>query len=120
MATKRHNRRVDIPMLFRLWHDRSIANHEIMRLLDISRSTLYDLQRRHKLPRRPAPVRPPRLPRGPMPNDPSPEEIAERAAEIRRGWSDADIEKRLSGPKTAVRWTPPQYHFNHHGVLTAG
>lgn len=40
--------------------------------------------------------------------DPSPEEIAERAAAIRATWSESERERRLVCPDR-VAWTPPLF-----------
>ena len=41
----------------------------------------------------------------PSPEDPSPEEIIQRAAAIRRGWSDAQRKRRRA--KAHEAWLPP-------------
>ena len=120
MATGRHNKRVNVPMLFRLWHDHSVSNHELMRLLDISTPAFYRLREQHKLPRRPASCYAANSSQESHSKCPTPEEIAERAASIREGWSDEERVKRMGGSTDPERWTPPQFHWNHHGVLTAG
>ena len=120
MTTGRHNKRVDVPMLFRLWHDYTISNHELMRRLDIQPRTFYALRDRYKLPRRPAVCYAANSSQEPAEKDPTPEEIAEQTAAIRRGWSEEETARRAGGPSEPERWTPPQFHFNHHGVLTAG
>lgn len=43
--------------------------------------------------------------------DPTPEQIEERAAEIRAAWSEAERERRDVG-KRAVRWSPPQLSYD--------
>jgi len=68
-------RQVDVPTLFRLW-TQGVAREVICRELGISGSQLSVLKTRYKLPSRPK--KPASL--GP---DPTPEEIAERAAECR-------------------------------------
>lgn len=47
--------------------------------------------------------------------DPTPEEIAERAAEIRSRWSESERRKRIVGPKEA-RWTPPSFCYDGRDV----
>ena len=44
--------------------------------------------------------------------DPTPEEIAERCAEIRAEWPDGEEERRLVGNVAAPRWTIPGFHFD--------
>jgi hypothetical protein len=120
MATYRHNTRVDVPTLFRLWHDYNVSNHELMRRLNITLATFYTLRDRHKLPKRPASCYRANSSQEAHSKCPSPEEIAERAAAIRQGWSDEERVKRMGGSNEPERWTPPQFHWNHRGVLTAG
>lgn len=42
-------------------------------------------------------------------NSPTPEEIAERAAEIRRGWSKTEEISRTAGSMRRKRWVPQSY-----------
>jgi len=98
---------VDIPSLFRLWHRPAeiMPVAEICRRLGgISQSHLYKLAKAHKLPKREKadPVHP---------DDPTPEQIAERAAEVRRSWPEGEAEKRMSGARRN-RWTMPSYSYN--------
>ena len=50
----------------------------------------------------------PNEPDGPAPNDPSPEEIARRAAAIRRRWSD--FQRRRRRITAEEKWVPPVVH----------
>lgn len=68
-------RKVDVPLLFRLWTT-GVAREVICQELRISGQQLSVLKQQYKLPERP------RRPAGLAP-DPTPEEIAERAAECR-------------------------------------
>ena len=44
--------------------------------------------------------------------DATPEEIAERAAEVRRGWAEGVAEQRLVGYVPDRGWIPPAFSFN--------
>jgi len=99
---------VDIPTLFRLWNEsaETMPVAEICRQLGgISQSHLYSLAKRHKLPGREKFY-------STHEDDPTPEEIAERAAEVRRGWADGVAEQRLVGYAPDRGWTPPAFSFN--------
>ena len=66
---------IDVPLLFRLWAE-GVGTDEIAVQLGVSISTLWLLRKRHALP--------PRTPReraARAMNDPTPEEIADRARE---------------------------------------
>jgi hypothetical protein len=106
---------MDVPRLFRLWHDYSIANEELMKLLDVSPPAFYRLRLKYSLPRRP--IQCWRKTNG-EPDDPTTEEIAERAAECRQKWSAAERVRRNC--HRTETWTPPQYHFATDGILTGG
>ena len=43
----------------------------------------------------------------PEPESPTEDEISERAAEIRRGWSRSETEKRIVGGSRPRSWRPP-------------
>jgi hypothetical protein len=103
--------KVDVKKLFSLWQTEKTTT-EISSELGITKSALYSVARRYALPRRTALVRrsPDRM------TDPTPEELEAKAAEIRRGWSREEREKRMVGPGRR-RWTIPQFAFNHDGVL---
>ena len=44
--------------------------------------------------------------------DPTPEEIAERCAEIRAEWPDGEEARRLVGSVAARKWTTPAFSFD--------
>jgi hypothetical protein len=99
---------VDIPTLYRLWNEsaETMPVAEICRQLGgISQSHLYSLAKRHKLPGREKFY-------ANHEDDPTPEEIAERAAEVRRGWAEGVAEQRLVGYVPDSGWTPPAFSFN--------
>lgn len=66
----------DVQLLHRLWADETLQHREIALRLGVSQSFLGRLKLRHKLPKRDPP-------QCRTPYDPTPEEIAERAAECR-------------------------------------
>lgn len=81
---------VDVPELWRLWHS-EITRVELAKRLGVAQSTLCELQSRYGLPKRR------RVGSVPI-NDPTPEEIAERARECR----EAHFEKRRNEKPEAV------------------
>lgn len=88
---------IDIPLLYRLWHDKTLHGDEVAARLGVHRSTLSALARQHGLRRRP-PVKN----RGPesterQAKDPTPDEIAERAAAIRATWGPERFRLTLPG-----------------------
>lgn len=97
---------VDILELFRLWRTPMTAD-EIQHQLGISHNRLYGLVRKHKLPPRPLIKGEPTTRQA---NDPTEEEILERAAEVRRGWSEKEHEKRRVG-KRKTDWNIPTYVY---------
>lgn len=44
--------------------------------------------------------------------DPTPEQIAERAAAIRAEWPDGEEDRRLVGSGAGRRWTTPAFSFD--------
>ena len=92
---------IDVPLLFKLWHT-ELKNDELASRIGVARGHLWYLRQKYGLPgRKKRRTRPPS-------DDPTPEEIAERCAEVRRGWSAEEEARRLCGKPT--RWRPPQYH----------
>ena len=69
-----YQKRYDIPLLFRLWSE-GVHVNEIARQLGCAPSSVTKLRQQHKVPRRPRPEKPT--------NDPTPDEIADRAAYCR-------------------------------------
>lgn len=105
---------VDIPLLFRLWHMPSsqMPTAEIARRLGVGESTLYSIRKAHKLPDRERVY-------VYEDDDPSEEEIAERAAEIRASWPEGEAEKRMVGPRQK-RWTLPSYAYDGRDCSYSG
>lgn len=88
----------DLAKLFRLWGSR-LSNSEVAIAMGFSVSTLKVLARKHHLPNRRIIERD----RARTP-DPTPEEILERAAAVRRLWSvDDRIERRFGGRRGSSR-----------------
>ena len=69
-------RHVDLPMLYQLWNDHTLTRVKVSAMLGISPTHLTRLVARHKLPPRPRD-------KNQHGNDPTPDEIAQRAAECR-------------------------------------
>jgi len=69
-------RHVDLAKLYQLWNDHTLTRVKVSSMLGISPTHLTRLVARHKLPARPRD-------RNQHMNDPTPDEIAQRAAECR-------------------------------------
>ena len=74
---------VDVPMLFRLWADPSVYRADLPQMLGISETGLRRIARQYGLPRRSPSHKTGTVDLGPLPTDPTPEQIAERARECR-------------------------------------
>ena len=46
------SRQIDVPRLFRVWNNPSFKTEEVAAILQLPISTLYDLAKRHGLPKR--------------------------------------------------------------------
>lgn len=97
---------VDVLLLFKLWHmpPSEMSTLEISKRLGVSCSYLYRMRTRHKLPDRERVYHHDA-------DDPTEEEIAERAAAIRASWPEGEAEKRMVGGRSR-RWSPPAYSFD--------
>lgn len=91
---------IDVPLLFQLWYT-DIENRALAERLGIAASRLWEIRKRYGLP----PRRHERKEK--FPDDPTPEEIEQRCAAIRRKWTQAEEALRLVGRATA--WRPPSY-----------
>lgn len=100
-----HETETDLPKLFELWAS-PMTFDEVQKALGVSHSKLYRLAKRHKLPLRARMAQDRKNAREP---DPTAEEIAQRAAEIRAGWSEQEHERR-AGKRTAM-WEAPEYVY---------
>jgi len=83
---------VDIKYLTLLWKSERRSD-QICEELGISRCHLYNLVRRHRLGRRPPQLS---AARNTETDDPTPEEIAERTAAIRKTWSPEERRSRMA------------------------
>lgn len=112
---------MDVPRLFRLWHDYTVSNEELMKLLDIKVGMFYRLREHYKLPKRPPQCwkRKIDMESHDLQDDPTPEEIAERAAFCRSRWTEAEEARRWQRGG-CESWTPPQFHFGQNGILMSG
>ena len=77
---------IDTQLLFRLWFDHTILRADIPARLGCTKSALDSAIKRYGLPKRPPKHKPRANPLERQSGDPSPEEIAERAAAIRATW----------------------------------
>lgn len=96
---------VDVAKLFRLHADTNLTTAEVCDGLGITRNQLYALQKKYGLAKRSIEQTAQR-----RHDDPTPEEIAERAAWCRARRS-AD-ERRRDENRGRVRWNLPSYTYN--------
>jgi DNA-directed RNA polymerase specialized sigma subunit len=96
--------KIDAVELFRLWNS-ELTPAEICVSLKISRSYLSRLQQQYKLSKKHAARGKNHI------ADPSPEEIAERAREQRKKWTETEREARRVGPR-CQRWTVPAFTYD--------
>lgn len=99
-------RDIDVQELFRLWHS-PMTNAELCKHFEINGGSLWSLRKKYALPARPHAVVRDTLRR---PDDPTPEEIAQRAAECRAKRSAQ--EKARNARAGRVRWELPAYAYN--------
>ena len=105
---------VDVPKLFELWAA-GASQYEISLALGIRPGTFWQIRNRYALPRR-APAKPAKASHEP---DPTPEELAQRCAEVRARWSDEETKRRRVGRGVeAVRLR--SYSFNHRDFAFSG
>jgi hypothetical protein len=96
--------KINVVDLFKLWRS-ELSPAEICARLNISRSQLTRLQQQHKLPKKP-------ITRSrQQPVDPTPEEIALRALEEQKNWSEAERESRRVGPRR-TGWQIPAFTYD--------
>lgn len=97
-------KQLDAKKIFELWHS-DLRNDEVAVSLGVSRNYLTKIRSRYGLQKRPDE-------RGTHDNeDPTPEEIAERAAEIRERWTESERKLREVGA-VRKRWQPPRYAYD--------
>lgn len=97
---------INVPELFRLWNS-TASNTEICLHFGITTGSLWSLRKRYGLPVRPRAAHDDCQRR---PDDPTPEEIAERAAECRARRS-AQEQARMSRAGR-VGWEMPAYTYD--------
>jgi hypothetical protein len=91
-------RHVDLPTLYQLWNDHTLTRVRISEMLRISPTHLTRLVARHKLPPRPRD-------KNQHMNDPTPDEIAQRAAECReRHFAQRRAEPDCSTTSKVSKW----------------
>lgn len=96
--------------LFRLWRT-PLRNDQLADALGIPRGSLWYLRDKYKLPKRGAGSRTPSVKEKDVP---TPEEIEQRCAEIRKGWPEGEDERRMVGPRQR-RWSLPSYAYDGRG-----
>jgi len=92
---------IDTDLLRLLWDDCEVPLQDISSQLGISHDTLCKHARTLQLPKRPRAARR-------SDKDPTTDEIEERAAAIRAGWTDAERERRHVGSKSK-QWSIPRF-----------
>jgi hypothetical protein len=90
---------INVPLLFSLWNT-DIENRALAEKLGIANSRLWEIKKRYGLPSR---KRRHQL----ETDDPTPEEIAERSAEIRSKWTASEESLRRAG--SGDSWKLPSY-----------
>jgi hypothetical protein len=90
---------INVPLLFSLWNT-DIENRALAEKLGIANSRLWEIKKRYGLPSR-------KRRHQTETDDPTPEEIAERSAQIRAKWTDSEESLRRAG--TGESWRPPSY-----------
>lgn len=55
-----------------------------------------------------------------QPGDPTPEEIKERTAVIRAGWTETELRLRLGIRGDVAAWTPPAFAYNTRRAVFVG
>lgn len=96
-------RKVDREKILALWES-DLRNDELAEALGVTRGGLVRLRQRLKLP-----VRGEKADRLPKP-DPTPEEIEQRSAEVRAGWSKLQEQSRWVMGDIRVR--APRYEYD--------
>jgi hypothetical protein len=99
-------RHVDLPLLYQLWNDHTLTRVKVSAMLGISPTHLTRLVARHKLPPRPRD-------RNQHGNDPTPDEIAQRAAECR----ERHFAQRRAEPYEVTRMKVWKWQ---HGICQPG
>ena len=93
--------------VYKLWWG-DLPNDKLAESLGLTRGQLWALAKRLKLPKRPKHLRAWTVNNGLTKDDPTPQEITERAAAIRAGWPDGEAEKRMVG-RRSQRYEMPAF-----------
>lgn len=99
-------REVNVPELFRLWNS-EMTNTELCEHFQITGGSLWSLRKKYALPQRPKVANRDTQRR---PEDPTPEEIAERAAECRA--KRTKEEKARMEKLGRTEWDIPAFAYN--------
>jgi hypothetical protein len=109
---RKHRRKPDVPLLFKLWNDKRISIEAISITMKASKSLVTQWAHEYGLPPRTRRMRKTEIyDAGPEPNDPLPHEIEERARIIREGWDNEQRAQR-AGKKNAARYRVPMYQYD--------
>lgn len=100
--------KITIDELRELWEDASIRNDDLAKRIGVPVSYLHVLRLRFGLQRR--------YYRASLVNEITADEIKRRAAEIRKGWSAEERQKRAIGVRRR-HWTPPAYDYDHRNAV---
>lgn len=96
---------IDVKKLFALWGS-DLGTMQIAAEMGLTKNQVWSASRRLGLPTRP---------RSGSDRDqrenPTPEQIAERAAAVRAGWPAGEAERRFVGARS-IGWSIPAYAFN--------
>ena len=96
---------IDVKRLFALWGG-NMGTMQIAAAMGLTKNQVWSAARRLGLPTRP---------RSGSDRDqrenPTPEQIAERAAAVRAGWPEGEAERRMVGQRQR-RWSLPSYAYN--------
>jgi hypothetical protein len=104
--------RINTVELYRLWTSQE-RKEDICRLLGVTREGLYRLQKQHKLPHR----NPIRLGTKKY-ADPTPDEIAERTAEVRSRWTPEEWARRCVCREQGVQFRSFAYDGRQCAFIT--
>jgi hypothetical protein len=100
---------VDREELQRLWFDDSLNTCEIADRLGVSMNTIYRERTILGLPKRYSGKR------QDCELDPTPEQIEERALEVRSRWTPEEERRRGAGGASSPRWRPQSFSMDSRG-----
>lgn len=99
---------ITLQQLLRYWYS-DLKAEQVASKLGISRTCLYKLGKRYKLPKRDADKRTSRAYK--IDYDPTPQEIEAAAQDIRASWSETESERRFVGSRRKD-WAPPAFSYS--------